>query len=267
MKTKLLALAVAGMLSTGSAFASTYSFGGSGPQDANGGTIDTVGDVLDQAADIGDDLLDNNSAVNGVRYDDYLSDDVDSYWGVTGSGASSSTMIIELAGFANTNSFGVYNKALPHEKVELFAGAQGAGSQAQLSIKIDGSVWVNGSDTGIDFNDNAFGFYLDVAATGSTWYSDSSMNVDGYDHMAAYQGDNVTDVSVGGNLPGTWTDSEYVLAFEDLNCAAGCDGDYTDFMVMIESVEPVSAPGSLALLGLGLGLMGAAARRKAAKRA
>lgn len=257
MKTKLFALALAGALSSSGAMAAAYSFGGTGPLDANGGGIDTVGDVLDSIAVDGS---------NNIRYDDYMQDYEDSYWQVTGSGGSSSTMIIELAGFAGTNAFGVYNKAAPHEMVELFAGASGAGSQAHLSIKADGSVYVNFSDTGVDFNANEFGFYLDssTSAGGGIWYSDSSMNADGYDHMAAYQGDDLETVAVGGNAPGLWTDSEFVLAFEDLNCTAGaCDGDYTDFMVMIESVNPVSIPGSLALMGLGLGLLGATARRKA----
>ncbi|MFC1747496.1 PEP-CTERM sorting domain-containing protein [Pseudomonadota bacterium] len=256
MKTKLFALALAGALSTSGAMAATYSFGGTGPLDADGGAVNTVGDVLDMIA------VDNDSS---VRYDDYMSDGSDSYWAVTGSGGSSSTMIIELAGFAGSNEFGVYNRQAPHERVELFAGADSAGDQAHLSIKADGSVHVNFSDTGVDFGSNAFGFYLDSSASvgGGIWYSDSSMNVDGKDHMAAYQGDDSEVVEVGGNAAGLWTDNEFVLAFEDLNCNTGCDGDMTDFMVMVESVNPVSTPGSLALLGLGLGLLGATARRKA----
>ena len=270
MKTKLLALALAGALSSSGAMAATYSFGGTGPQDANGGTVDTVGDVLDSIATDG---------YNGVRYDDYLSDGNDSHWQVTAQGTAAATIIIELAGFSGSNTFGIYDRTDSSKTVELFSGASDAADKAEISILLDGSVIVTykdfsggsliavgGGDTGVDFAGNAFGFYLDSShsSAGGMWYSDSALNSDGYDHMVAYAGDNAEEVQVGVTLPGTWTDNEYVLAFEDLDCTNGaCDGDYTDFMVMVESVKPISIPGSLALLGLGLGLLGATARRKA----
>ena len=92
-----------------------------------------------------------NSSVDVTT--DMIDDQYDSYWSITASGGSFATMIIEIAGYANINTFGVYNSG---KYVQLFSGPQGAGSQATLSIKDDGSVLVNLVDTGIDFSGNVF---------------------------------------------------------------------------------------------------------------
>ena len=180
---------------------------------------------------------------------DYLSDTIDSYWSITGSGGSVATIIIELAGFANGNTFGVYDMTDSTKKVELFAGAAGAGSQALLSIKADGSVYVNFGDTGVDFARNSFGYYL-LSEVGNYFYSDTSLNADQFDHMYAYQGIDVDTVQLPGLAPGVWTDNEFVLAYEDLY--GGGDQDFTDFVVMVESVTPIPEPGTLILLGTAL---------------
>ena len=181
---------------------------------------------------------------------DYLSDTVDSYWSITGSGGSLATMIIELAGFAPGNIFGVYSGG---NYVQLFAGGDSKGDQVVLSIKLDGSVYVNFGDTGVDFTGNNFGYYLDSSydENGGLWRSDTSLNDDGKDHMFAYQGTNTDNVQIAEWSPGWWTNNEYVLAFEDLD-ASGADWDYTDMVVMVESVTPAPEPATMLLLGSGL---------------
>ncbi|MCP5515959.1 MAG: VPDSG-CTERM sorting domain-containing protein [Verrucomicrobiales bacterium] len=94
------------------------------------------------------------------------------------------------------------------------------------------------------------------------WYSDTDLNGDGLDHMAAYQGMGDT-VQIGSYSPGPWEANEYVLAFEDLDDSVS-DYDYTDFVVMVESVSPVPDEGmTLTLLGGAMLGLVAFRRRKA----
>jgi hypothetical protein len=198
------------------------------------------------------------SSINAAT--DYIGGGADAHWSITGAGGSVATIIIELAGFAPLNKFGVYDASDPSKKVQIFSGVATTGDQAMLSIKADGSVFLNLADTGINFAGNAFGYYLH--SPGGLFYSDTSLNSDSFDHMRAYQGNNVDTIQVPTLAYGLFTDNEYILAWEDLN--GGGDQDYNDFVAIVESVHPVVPEATSMLIWAGLGFVGvrAAARRR-----
>lgn len=202
-----------------------------------------------------------SSSVNVTT--DYVPDSIDSWWGITASGSSTTTMIVELASFASSNILGIYDPMGVGPEIPLFIGSNVAGDQRTLSIKDDGSIWLDNVDTTQDYYGNLFGWYLDSSTQtgGGKFYSDTSLNTDGpggigYDHMYAYQGKDVDLVKLPTLNPAIWTDNEYVLAFEDLDGGtdgSGSDWDFTDMVVMVESVfVPVPAAVILGILGIGV---------------
>jgi hypothetical protein len=181
----------------------------------------------------------------------------DSYWVIDGN-QSAANLIIEIAGYRNINSFGIYDSANPGTKVTLFDGPDSAGAQTDVSFLLDGSVIVDASDTGVDFSSTTFGYF--ISNNDATFYSYTGLNGDGFDHMVAFQGTGDTITLPGASSSETWSDDKYILAWEDLN--GGGDYDYQDLVVMVKSVDPVPEPATMLLFGLGVFGLGAVARKK-----
>lgn len=246
MKTKLIILSIAVMcLIATSAMAVPFGDGGA--------ALQKVLDDITTNPNPGDSSVDVTT--------DAIADGSDKHWSITATGGSVATLIIELAGFKDDNTFGVYDATNSAVSVELFDGAASQSDQVTLSIKVDGSVYVNTVDSGTDFASKWFGYYLDATVNGqSIWYSDTGLNSDGMDHMAAYQGTDTDEVQIPGYFAADWTDNEFILAFEDLDKDHPTDGDFTDFVAMVESVM-VPVPGAVLLGILGLSAAGIKLRR------
>jgi hypothetical protein len=185
-----------------------------------------------------------NSSVDVTT--DEVPDAEDSIWITNAGGTALFTMIIELTDLADTNKLGIYDAANPANRVEVFDGSATTANQAVISILADGTVRLNFVDTGVTFAGNAFGFYLDssLAPDGGIWFSDTNLNSDGLDHMAAYQGVGDT-IQIPTLAPGTWSAIEFILAFED-RTANSADKDYDDMVVIVEGIAP-SPPGECSI--------------------
>ena len=199
-----------------------------------------------------------------------------SYWSIGATGISENKITLEIAGNANSNTFGIFDPTNSSNVLQLFSGQASAGWSTQLQNLGGGNYTAtyfdaNGafiSQSSVHFGaTNLFGYYL--SGPGGTFFSDASMNAaggntypNGAPQMVAYEGDNMTTLKTG-NTSGLFLPNEYLLAWEDTPWASS-DLDYNDFVVLVESVHPVPEPAVLGMFGLGVLMLGgfAALRRR-----
>lgn len=164
---------------------------------------------------------------------DGVNDDVNAY------------LFLESAGYASSNTLGIYDWLDPSRTLTIFDGAVTAGTNATLAYA--GGAFGIGPRT-LSVADPIFGLFL--TSPEGTFYSDPGLNADGVDHFAIF----ATEGSTG--LAGVF---EFVVGIEDLY--GGGDLDYNDMVFGITDVAPyraaVPAPAPLALMGLGLLALGA----------
>ncbi|HKE44014.1 MAG TPA: DUF4114 domain-containing protein [Steroidobacteraceae bacterium] len=198
----------------------------------------------------------------------------DGRWQTTG--PASATIVIELAGFASQNTFGIYDvldPLNPAKQLQLFAGAAGQGSTAFITFTPSGSGYsvVIGwpgkpNRPAVTFGSAAFGFYLSTpednpntpAVDRMMYFSQTSLNSDGTDHLYAYRGNGSPFLAPPLNGQ-TFATNGALLAWEDLR--GGGDRDYQDFVVYANGVTPVPLPAAAWLLGSTLPLLGLRRRR------
>jgi hypothetical protein len=192
-----------------------------------------------------------------------VDDGDDAAWSTVGS-IGQIDILLELAGNASTNVFGVYDLNNPNARLSVFDGADTVGDQAVLRLRQTVNGWrVSVQEVGASgwshqfISTSAFGFYLSVQGEG-TFYSQTSRNADGVDHLYAYQGTDTPFLT--GPLQGEFfSRQDYILAWEDL--LGGGDGDYQDFVAVVQDITPVPLPPAVVLLISGLvGLAGVSRR-------
>ena len=208
----------------------------------------------------------------------------DAYWAIDGgsAGQGAASIIIELAGYASQNSFGIYALGNDANRISVFSGTDSAGTTKSITIDAGGNVSINDVVKGNIGASGVFGFYF-TTPQNRTYYSDTALNQvrnpgdtysNGYgqtgadaagqavDHLVAFQGKDGGTVRVNGDK--SWDANDYILAWEDLY--GGGDRDYQDMVVLVHNISPVPDGGStLVLLGgaiLGVGIL----KRRAAKR-
>lgn len=265
----LVGLAAAGMLLAGQAWATTCPVATDGVQTLPGPTciapvgLDGAGTGLVNilAGPTGPNSANHNghSIISaGPGANPYTQQINSSNWSMGGSGGGVNTIMLQIAGYANNYTFGIYDASHTTTTLDLFTPGSTDGTQTFLSYNALTHVFttfgaVNGSQA---FSGNLFGYFL-TTPQGNTFYSNATLNADGIAHQVAYEGDGTSQINAaGGAIQGTWLTSEFIMAWED-QLLGQSDLDYNDFIVMVESVHPVPEPAVLGMFGLGLLLIGA----------
>jgi len=194
----------------------------------------------------------------------------------TATGNSTGTLMFKFGEGDQNSKFGIYSLKKPEEKVLLFDGVnyEGAGSTVYFSNNSI-AVWTGQFDPNgggllfdpppnaerYDYSWNTFGFYFEKA-DGTTFYTQDDLN-GGYEQALVIQGDDETVLDLPGRHSGTFTDNEFIIAFEDEWLGGVSDRDYANFVVMVESVEPIPEPGTIAGLSVvGVSLFATRRRKK-----
>lgn len=207
----------------------------------------------------------NNMTTSGPNIDVYNGQASPSaYWSIGASGQSANKIMLEIAGNAGSNTFGIFDKSNAGNYLQLFSGGASAGWSTLLAQigNVFTATYFNGSgifqsQSSITINGNEFGYYLGATGSGPAFYSDPTMNApagslypDGMRNMVAYAGNGQTYLNGKNFLSG-----ETLLAWED-QAFRNSDLDYNDFVVLVESVHAVPEPGVLGMFGLGALLIG-----------
>jgi hypothetical protein len=205
----------------------------------------------------------NNITTSGPKIDVYNGQTSPSaYWQIA-SGTSTNEIVMEIAGNAGANTFGIFDPKNPSNYIQLFDGRATTGWTNTLvqSGNVFKSNFYNpygkrkGGGT-MTLSGNTFGYYLGAASKTPSFYSDPTMNApdttytNGMPHMTAYAGNGTTYLNNE-----QFALDQYLLAWDD-TVFSKSDLDYNDFVVLVKSVHPVSVPvpepAVLGMFGLGL---------------
>lgn len=231
------------------------------------------------------DLHDAATILTGISYTaneqlDPLFVSADEVWTQTASSAD--VALIGLTA-ANINAFGFYtDPGAGTDRTTLIQDASGFGFFGD-GLAPETAYVANTFST-----DGPFGWFLETrtSSTGpvTSYFSEADLNAGGWDHMMTFDLSELIsgflywvdpDTTVDGNERrlqiGDWA---YLVGWEDLPVTTSADGstrlgddDYDDMMFLVADVRParVPEPGTVAAVGLGLGLLSVQALRRRAR--
>jgi hypothetical protein len=179
-------------------------------------------------------LSDTGQELFSVSDIDGLDDDITSF------------IIGRSAGFSN--SLGIYDPTDFTRSLELYDASVDPGFGSGVVLNWDGTTTtysIEGQPTNfLQLTDSVFGLYLDNGT--DRLYSQAILNAAGFDQLAVYETE---------GQGGTTNGFDLVFAWEDI--VGGGDMDYNDAVFgCIDCTAAVPSPAPLALMGMGLALMG-----------
>lgn len=193
-----------------------------------------------------------------------------SSWSLT-SGGNTNTILLEIAGNKNLNTFGIYDLNDPSNMLQLFNGTAGAGVTVSLMHNADNTFTAGSTTSSVFGSGNMFGYFLGTPSDG-IFYSNPSMNAPGsptyfpggMQQFVEYQGNGST-LQTGASQT-VFDPSMYLLAWED-QPFGGSDLDYNDFVVLVTAnpTQQVPEPAVLGMFGFGaliIGLFAGLRRRR-----
>jgi hypothetical protein len=201
-------------------------------------------------------LLDDATVSGGI---DVIADQTKAAIFTSIGGESVASFLLEVAGYADGNRFGIYEQGDTSNRAQIFGGADTPASQVLVSFT-SGDVYVNGAMAAAGFGEY-FGFYIETKV-GELFFSEDDQNADGA-QAVIYEGsaDAPTLLEVGPSSNRKQVEfgaHDVLVAFEDLRLGHS-DRDYQDLVVLVSDVRaaaPVYAtPEPRAALFFGIGVM------------